>query len=58
MEGYLVTAVMDGDTLDWVERMNVHADDQSNIIWIKSVVDVEYDPESGEFEFIKRKEQA
>lgn len=57
MKGYLVTAVLDGDTFDWVERMNLHADDPSNIIWIKSSVNVEYDPESGEFEFIKREEQ-
>lgn len=57
MKGYLVTAVLDGDTFDWVERMNEYADDPSNIIWIKSSVEVEYDPESGEFEFIKREEQ-
>ena len=57
MKGYLVTAVMDGDTFDWVERMNEHSDDPSNIIWIKTSVEVEYDEASGEFEFIKRVEQ-
>ena len=48
---------MDGDTFDWVERMNEHSDDPSNIIWIKTSVEVEYDEASGEFEFIKRVEQ-
>jgi hypothetical protein len=57
MKGYLVTAVLDGDTFDWIEKNNEYANEVTNIIWIKSLVDVDYDPESGEFEFIKRVEQ-
>lgn len=57
MKGYLVTAVLDGDTFDWIEKMNVYQDDPSNIIWIKTSVEVEYDEATGEFEFIKREEQ-
>jgi hypothetical protein len=49
--------VLDGDTFDWIEKNNEYADEVTNIIWIKSSVEVEYDPESGEFEFIKREEQ-
>jgi hypothetical protein len=56
MKGYLVTAVLDNDTFDWIEKMNVYQDDPSNIIWIKTSVEVEYDEATGEFEFIKRGE--
>lgn len=54
MKGYLVTAVMDGDTFDWIERMNVHADDPTNIIWIKTSAEVEYDEMDGEYEYVTR----